>query len=250
MSLCGQRPAGIVWMCVTWFGEDFKPMFEQYARSGGELVCLDWQQDEAPPRGASLVQFDRVHNSYVVTKHLIELGHRSLGVFIGPHTGQRASYHPRNQGVLQACEENDVVAEHVQLRWFESPHFPGPKAGVAIAEQFLSLPLAERPTGLVLLNDRTAMAFIARVQRDGIRVPEDVSVVGHDDDEMSSYFPVPLTTVSHPHIAIAEAAANQMHRRLNSHKQDMDTVTAVQGELRVRASTAPPHSRSLRMKAM
>jgi DNA-binding LacI/PurR family transcriptional regulator len=250
MSLCGQRPAGIVWMCVTWYGEELKPMFAQYARSGGELVCLDWQQDEEPPRGASMVQFDRHHNSYVVTKHLIELGHRSLGVFIAPNTGQLAAYHPRNQGVLQACKESGMDAAGVRLRWFEIPNFPGPKAGLAIAEQFLSLSPAERPTGMVLLNDRTAMAFIARVQRDGIRVPEDVSVVGHDDDEMSAYFPVPLTTVSHPHIAIAEAAANQMHLRLTSHKQDMYPVIAVQGELRVRASTAPPPFRSLRMNAM
>jgi DNA-binding LacI/PurR family transcriptional regulator len=138
----------------------------------------------------------------------------------------------------------------MHLRWFDIPEFPGPRAGLAIAEQFLSIPPDERPTGLVLLNDRTAMAFIARVQRDGIRVPEDVSVVGHDDDEMSAYFPVPLTTVSHPHIAIAEAAANQMHRCLSSHKPDMAPVTAVQGELRVRASTAPPLSRSTRMNDM
>jgi DNA-binding LacI/PurR family transcriptional regulator len=242
MSLCGQRPAGIVWMAITWFGKELQPIFEQYALSGGELVCLDWQQDETRPCGAGVVQFDRKHNSCVVTKHLIDLGHRSLGVFLGPDAGRTNAVPPRTEGVLQACEEDPETAAQVRLRWFETAHFPGPQAGVAIAEQFLALAPAERPTGVVLLNDRTAMAFIARVQRAGIRVPHDVSVVGHDDEEMSAFFPVPLTTVSHPHHALAEAAADLLNRRLTDRKEDLSPVTAVRGELRVRASAAPPPS--------
>lgn len=243
MSLCGQRPVGIVWMGISWYGKDLKPIFEQYAKSGGELVCLDWPEGETPPRDASLVQFDRPHNSYVVTKHLIESGHRSLGVFLGPLKGGGAGVEPRSKGVLQACEEDPRAAADIRLRWFEITEFPGPMAGVAIAEQFLALSPTERPTGMVLLNDRTAMAFIARVQRDGIRVPEDVSVVGHDDDPMSAFFPVPLTTVSHPHFALAQAAADLLHRRING-KHDNALITAVRGELRVRASTAPLLSRT------
>ncbi len=246
MSLCGQRPAGIVWMGMTWFGKELQPTFEHYSQSGGELVCLDWQQDEVAPRGASVVQFDRHHNSYMVTKHLVELGHRSLGVFLGPNSGDAAvtpvtaATHPRVKGVLQACEESNAAGENVRLRWFESSLFPGTRAGVAVAEKFLALPQTQRATGMVLLNDRTAMAFIARVQRDGIRVPEDVSVVGHDDEELSAFFPVPLTTISHPHLALAEASADLMHRRLIGQKENLSPVTMVRGELRIRASTAPP----------
>jgi len=240
LSLCGQRPVGIVWMGVTWFGGDLIPVVEQYRASGGELVCLDWQQHEALPVGASGVTFDRFHNSYTVTKHLIDLGHRSLGVFLGPAL-DRVRRLPRTHGVVQACEEGD--GSPVPLRWFDSALFPGPASGAEIAEQFLALSPAERPTGMVLLNDRTAMAFIARVQAAGVRVPEDVSVVGHDDEEMSAFFPVPLTTITHPHQALAEAAADMMDRLVRGEGEARDepgVMIPVRGELRVRASTAAP----------
>ena len=124
------------------------------------------------------------------------------------------------------------------------PFFPGPEAGVAVAEEFLSLAPADRPTGMVLLNDRTAMAFIARVQASGVRVPEDVSVVGHDDHEMSAFFPVPLTTVSHPHRALAEATADMMHRQISGQAEDEQNVIEVRGELLIRASTCAPRPRT------
>jgi LacI family purine nucleotide synthesis repressor len=186
------------------------------------------------------VRFDRLHNSFSVTNHLIEFGHRSLGVFLGFKGEPDVNDHPRIRGVLKACEEGRGGGAPLQIRWFDLPFFPGPEAGVAVAEEFLSIAPADRPTGMVLLNDRTAMAFIARVQASGVRVPEDVSVVGHDDDEMSAFFPVPLTTISHPHRALAEATAEMMHRCSVGQQGEQERLIEVRGELRLRASTDAP----------
>jgi DNA-binding LacI/PurR family transcriptional regulator len=253
LSLCGQRPAGIVWMSVTWFGSEFTPILEQYRASGGSLVCLDWQPGTTPgikdafPVGASGVTFDRFHNSFTVTEHLLDLGHRFLGVFLGPGSEDTHTKLTRGRGVLRACECEGSGDDPITLRWFDSAFHPGGPAGADIAEQFLAIAPSERPTGMVLLNDRTAMAFIARVQAAGVRVPEDVSVVGHDDDELSSFFPVPLTTITHPHQALAEAAADMMDRIIGEQREKKEdesgTMVEVRGELRVRASTtAPPAS--------
>ena len=242
LSLCGQRPAGIVWVCISWFGNGFTPILERYCANGGELVCLDWQQGEKLPTGASGVKFDRFHNSFTVTEHLVNLGHRSLGVFLGVKGSHDVGDHPRSLGVRKACEGVREGEAPVQIRWFDLPFFPGPSAGVAVAEEFLAIAPADRPTAMVLLNDRTAMAFMARVQASGVRIPEDVSVVGHDDDEMSTFFPVPLTTVTHPHRVLAESAADMMHRQIGGQKEEGESVIEVRGELIVRASTAPPRS--------
>jgi LacI family purine nucleotide synthesis repressor len=240
LTLCGQRPAGIVWMCISWFGKGFTPVFERYCENGGELVCLDWQFGADLPRGASGVKFDRFHNSYTVTDHLVSLGHRSLGVFLGARGSQDVDDPPRELGVRKACENVCDGSGPVQIQWIDLPFYPGAPAGVAVAEHYLALAPEDRPTAMVLLNDRTAMAFIARVQASGVRVPEDVSVVGHDDDEMSAFFPVPLTTITHPHKAMAEAAADRMHQKISGQNADGENGTGVRGELRIRASTAPP----------
>jgi DNA-binding LacI/PurR family transcriptional regulator len=100
---------------------------------------------------------------------------------------------------------------------------------------------AARPTGLCIVNDRAAQAFIVGAEELGLRVPEDVSVVGQDDLPPARFGRVPLTTVTHPVAAIADLMLALLRQRLAGY-DGPPRREVVRGELVARSSTARPPS--------
>jgi DNA-binding LacI/PurR family transcriptional regulator len=109
--------------------------------------------------------------------------------------------------------------------------------GAEMARRFLEM--EDRPTGLCIVNDYVALAFLVEVMRAGLRVPEDVSVVSHDNQPVALFCPVPLTSVSHPVEAIAQTVVEMLIERLEGSDAPPRTVT-IQGELVQRESVAAP----------
>jgi DNA-binding LacI/PurR family transcriptional regulator len=81
-----------------------------------------------------------------------------------------------------------------------------------LGEIYLALP--ERPSGLVIINDHSAAAFIGALWKQQVRVPEEVSVVGHDDSELARCFPIPITSISGSIQATASAVVDLVTSRL------------------------------------
>jgi LacI family transcriptional regulator len=102
------------------------------------------------------------------------------------------------------------------------------------------LTLQERPTAVIASNDLTAIGAIGALHRHNLRVPEDVSVVGFDDIEISAFLHPALTTVRLSRAAIADRAFQALHR---AGKREANTPALeynIRPELIVRDSTAPP----------
>jgi DNA-binding LacI/PurR family transcriptional regulator len=112
------------------------------------------------------------------------------------------------------------------------------EAGARLAEKFLKL--KERPTAICIINDVTASTFVTQLHRAGVRVPQDVSVVGYDDTPAARYALVPLTTVSHPVEGIARPIIEMLLSRLDGSYNGAPRCVHVKGELIVRESTAAP----------
>jgi len=104
-----------------------------------------------------------------------------------------------------------------------------------MVHQFLQM--AERPTGLCIVNAYVALAFMVEVMHAGVRIPQDVSIVGHDDQPIAAYCPVPLTSVSHPAREIAQAVVALLLDRLAGSQEPPQTVV-IRGELTMRGSVA------------
>lgn len=131
--------------------------------------------------------------------HLVRLGHRRLGYVSGPPgnviEGER--YAGFRKGAAAAgLSEADLV------RWEGRFVFA---AGVAAAEAFLRL--RRRPTGIFAACDESAVAFVKTVRAAGLRVPEDVSVIGFDGSEFADYAEPTLTTLRQPLQALGRAGA-------------------------------------------
>jgi len=219
-----QRPGAII------VGAEFVPAvlpeLQLFQEEGGIVVGydteLDLQCDQVP--------FDNVHRAYIATRHLLELGHREIGFcFHGsvlPDSTELA-------GFTRALGEFGLP---VREQWlFTGGNYE--EGGARLAEAFLAWP--EKPTGLCIVNDVSASTFVTVLARNGLRVPDDVSVVGFDDAPAARYALVPLTTVSYPFETIGRHVVEFTQSRLKGYDGPPRKIL-VQSEIVNRMSCAPP----------
>jgi DNA-binding LacI/PurR family transcriptional regulator len=228
-SLRRQRPRGLVF-CVTFAGEDVVEELRRYVEEGGVAVIYG---DNSDPIDLPCDQifFDTDENIYLATRHLLEQGHRRVGLAV--HGG--VSTEQRNCGAFRrALDEFDAPFVPEWL-WGEYPFEAG---GVAVAEQFLQL--NDRPTAICIVNDNMATAFVNRLARAGVRVPDEVSVIGNDDSLAAQSSVVPLTTVTHYADEHCRLITETLFERLEGKYCGPARTMSLHGELVVRESTGPP----------
>ena len=228
-QLCRQRPRAIVCSTQMLSPSVFREL-ETYQRGGGIVISYD----SPAPLECDQVVFDREDNGYQAARHLLERGHRRIGLSYptrGNPDARIAASNGRLRGFRRALDEFGVA---LHAEWiFTNPTYE--KGGAAMARQFLDL--LERPTGLCIVNDYVALGFMVEVMRAGLRIPEEVSIVGHDDQPIASYCPVPLTSISQPVEDIARAVVELLLERLEGSAALPRTVT-LKGQLMPRESVA------------
>jgi LacI family transcriptional regulator len=169
------------------------------------------------------------------TQHLLSLGHRRIAYLGGPPAG------PLNQarahGFRAAMEAAAVPIQDGYERTGPNRYDEGVASGSALID------LAERPTAVFAFSDELALGVIEAARVRGLRVPEDLSVVGFDDTQMAQFASPPLTTVRQPLRemgAVALRTALQLAAGEKVHFRHVELAT----ELVVRQSTAPVDVRS------
>ncbi|GAA2662187.1 LacI family DNA-binding transcriptional regulator [Streptomyces aculeolatus] len=161
-------------------------------------------------------------------EHLHALGHRRIGHV----SGAEGYVHAEARRRAWTAALDDAGLPEGPL---EAADFTG--AGGARATHAL-LDLPEPPTAILYANDLMAIAGIAAATGRGLRVPEDLSVVGFDDIPLSEYVAPPLTTIRQDVIAWGRAAAQQLVSLAQGHPFQATALPPV--EFVARASTAPP----------
>lgn len=156
-------------------------------------------------RGADCVTAESRSSATALTAHLIEHGRHRL-VFVGdPRPSHDVG--ERHRGFLAGLAATGLRPALDPLRVeLREP------LGVAAAEQLL--PHLDRIDGIVCANDELAVALMKHLQREGIRVPDDVAVVGWDNVMTARYISPGLTTVRQPVTELGRLAADRLRRRL------------------------------------
>jgi DNA-binding LacI/PurR family transcriptional regulator len=218
-----QRPGAII--SGVFLVPEAVQELQLFIQEGGVVISygdkIDLECDQ--------VLFDNAHRAYIATRHLLELGHRDLGFCFHGLIPQEST---ELDGFAQALEEFGVP---VQEKWL----FSGGDyevGGARLAEAFLGW--REKPTGLCIVNDVSASTFVTVLARNGLSVPDDISVVGFDDAPAARYALVPLTTASYPLETIGRQVVEFTHSRLKGYDGPPRT-TVVHSELVVRSSAAP-----------
>jgi LacI family transcriptional regulator len=164
------------------------------------VVLIDDQG--IPPEGTPWLTVDNYQGAYDATRHLIGLGHRRIAHIQGPL--KYLVSHDRYQGYYDALHEAGIALDPALV--MEGDFTLQSGAGRTCANAFLTLPAEQRPTAIFAGSDYMAYGAIAAVQQHGLRVPQDVAVVGFDDNPSSAEMQPALTTVRQPFYEMGQRA--------------------------------------------
>lgn len=191
-------------------------------------VILDrtLEKEEAPT-----VKLDNVAAGMLAATHLLELGHRKFACITGP---QKISVsRERLEGFLTTLTQAGISAENIFVVEGDFK-IDGGRKGMERILDHLSPPFA-----LFCMNDMMAFGAIQMARERGWRVPEDISVVGLDNNPLCEVFSPPLTTVAQPFDQIAKAGITLLCKLIEGKKVRKKSIT-VSPYLVTRQSTAPP----------
>lgn len=208
-----------------------KEQLERLSHVGMPIALLG---GDAPTTGVVLADFDHLAGGRAIADHLVNLGHRHV-VFLG---GEGLAVARRLAGLREGLERHGVrlvVKPLPEVR----PHM---EEGRDAVRELLDT--HEEMTALVARNDSVALGALQALQQAGVRVPEDISVVGYGDYYFAAYLWPPLTTVRTP---VAEAGQRITEALIEAISKRNPSVTRLvfTPHLVVRGSTGTPQSGAL-----
>ena len=194
---------------------------------GARLVFVNGALDNLD---VPCVSVDERHAGFLATRHLIGLGHERIGFIAGP-----ADYLPTREkgaGRVEALREAGLHPDGLVA------HGDFTLEGGRRAARTL-LQRDDRPTGVICSSDVIAIGVVQEARELGLRVPDDLSVVGFDGIEAASWVDPPLTTIEQPIDQIATTAVELLQSVIAKPMRSLPRVL-FQPRLRQGATTAPP----------
>jgi DNA-binding LacI/PurR family transcriptional regulator len=174
------------------------------------------------------VDVDNIGGACKAVSHLIELGHRRIGLITNAPLSYTSSQ-DRLTGYRQALQEAELPLDDEVVRCGEF----SPGSGRRAMESLLALP--SPPSAVFVASDVVALGAVAAVREWGMRIPQDVALVGFDDIFLAAYVSPPLTTVRLPAYGLGWAAGDLLIR-LISEDEPLERQMLLESELVIRQS--------------
>ena len=214
-------------VAVMTFGEE-EPVLDQLTHRDIPMVLAEFKLDD--PK-TSTILLDYTTGVRAAVSHLMGLGHRKIGFMAGPHKLHSAI--TRENDFRTAMNEAGL---HLEPAWcIECDHTL--RGGVAGFEKLRALP--NQPTAVLCSNDMTAIGVLRAAYMGGLRVPQDLSVVGLDDIDFAEFTLPPLTTIRLSRADLARAAFDALRAQTDGNPKAQREFL-VSTSLVVRGSTGSP----------
>lgn len=225
-TLYSSRVSGVI--CSLAMDTKDTSHFNNFIEKGVPLVFVD-----RVPRDFNTfrVMIDNYSVGYKATKHLIEQGCKRIAHFTGSQT--RYIYSERKRGYIDALKDSNLTIDESLICYFDNlSYIEGENATKKL------LLAKNPPDGIFATNDTSAVAAIKAAKKLGVRIPEDLAIIGFNNDPISSIIDPELSTGSHPAIKMGEICANKILEHLDEPKnKDIMEITILNTELIIRESS-------------
>ena len=175
------------------------------------------------------IETQELEASYRATKHLLELGHQKIAYLTGPPAAPWA--HERFEGYRRALRDAGLQPDDKLVFQAGSTIEDGANATLQMVNEGC------QPTAVQAVSDLVAIGCAETLLQQGLKIPEDISLVGFGNILAAEYFRVPLTTVRQPKHRLGVAAVEALIKLIRKEPIELKPLTA---ELEVRKSSAPP----------
>jgi len=223
-AMQAQRIDGIIILPVTASGRPLLPLV------GHEIpvVCLDRRVYDLD---LDVVLVDNVVGARLAVAHLAALGHRRIGYIGGRPVTPGIE---RREGYRLGLEEYGIPADPDLARDGDSMRESGYREALAL------LDLPDPPTAIFVINNPMSLGALTAIHERGLRVPQDISVVGFDDAPWSALLDPPLTTIAQPTDQLGRAAVRLLLERIDGGYAGPARRVILPPYFVERASTAAP----------
>lgn len=177
------------------------------------------------------IGFDNLGGGALALGHLADLGHKTIAVIDGPDDPDAAL---RMEGIRSECQKRDISLDPSCVEVGDFNEFGGYRAMARLLTKRVDF------SAVIALNDQMAYGAMLALSEAGMRIPEDVSLVGFDDLPHSAYTVPPLTTISQPVNRIGAMAASTVLAMSAGFEQSVEQ--AVDASIVVRQSTSESRS--------
>ncbi len=216
-----RRVEGII---ITCFNVNL-PHIQDLWHNGPPFVPIDWFPGDNP-----CVTTNNVEGARQAIEYLLSIGHRRIAYLAGP--SQLPGAMDRVKGYKEALKKYGIPFSEELIIYENSSAKDGYKNFIELLRRGIKF------TALFCANDMVAIGAMRAAQEKGIRIPDDVSLVGYDDTEIASLLSVPLTTVWQPRREQGVTAACLLMDMLLGKERSLQKVVMEQ-KLVIRASTKP-----------
>ncbi len=219
-----QRVAGLI---MAGIDPSNIPYLRTMADDGIPALVL-W---ESPGEAFNYIAIDNYQATYDGLRYLITLGHSRIAFLSGPYTCAQRNVE-RVRGYRAVLDDHGIAFDPALVR-SQLPTFLHGKEAMRAC-----LRLPEPPTAVLCVNDYLAIGAIRAIHEADLRVPEDISVCGFDDVDISAYFNPPITTIKTPGQLMGRMAGEAMITAIEN-GAPLQMQYTLDSELVIRSTCAP-----------
>ncbi|WP_256758946.1 GntR family transcriptional regulator [Cohnella sp. WQ 127256] len=206
------------------------PNFDNYLAIEDHGIPMLMINESYPDLDCPSVRVDDDAGGLMAASYVLELGHQRIAGFFKTDDLQGVR---RMKGFIRACREHHISPDGGKIVRY-STEDKSERPQQMLRELLLS---DEPPTAIVCYNDQLAVSMLDTVRDLGLRIPEDLSVIGYDDSFLATATEIKLTTIEHPKSGLGEHAANLLIAQLENVTTPNDKEILFPPKLIVRQST-------------
>ncbi len=219
--LAKKRVDGILVMCAE-YTQDSLDLLADF--SSIPMVVMDWGPNN---QHTDIIQDHSFDGGYLATKYLIDNGHKDIGIIAGELIKTTAK--TRYDGFVKAMQDAGLP---INPNWIMEGFFE-PEDGYECMNKILTQ--EKLPTAVFCCNDVMALGAISAIGEKGLRVPEDISIIGYDNIHSSRFYSPPLTTIHQSKARLGIQALSLLFERI-SEKTNEHCIIDLYPELVIRKS--------------